>query len=761
MSQKELYEMSLEYHRRAPAGKICIQPTKKLVNQHDLALAYSPGVAAACNLIVENPTEVASVTARGNLVGVITNGTAVLGLGAIGPLASKPVMEGKAVLFKKFAGIDVFDIEIDELDPHMLVDVITRLEPTFGGINLEDIKAPECFVVERLCKERMNIPVFHDDQHGTAICVTAAVHNAMILLDKKIEEVRIVASGAGAAALASLDLLVSMGAKKENIVVTDIAGVVYQGRTEVMDIYKARYAIDTEARTLDDVIAGADIFLGLSAPGVLKPEMVAKMAPNPLIMALANPTPEIMPNLALEVRPDAILATGRSDFPNQVNNVLCFPFIFRGALDVGATTINEEMKVAAARAIANLARAEQSDVVAQAYGDHSLSFGRSYLLPKPFDPRLITEVATAVAKAAMSSGVATRPIEDMAAYRRRLNHFVFESGQVMQPVFAEAKQTSKRVIFAEGEDERVLSAVQIVLDEGLAIPILVGRREVVKQRMAKLNLGFKLDEEVRLIDPENNPEIEKYANHYYKLTARKGTSPEIAMDMVHTRTTVISALTVAMGQADALICGTVGAYQNHLRFLLDVIGLKEGVSQPAALQVLLTNGATTFITDTNVIEKPNAAELAEITLQAASHVRRFGEQPRVALISQSNFGSMDTQSAARMKAARLLIEAEDPELIVDGEMQPELALSERIRNRIFPNSNLKGTANLLVMPSLDSANIAFSLAKALTDGVSIGPILMGLNSAAHIVSPMTAVRDIVNMTAMAAVDSHYHEQKAT
>ncbi len=753
MSQKEIYEMSLEYHRRAPAGKLCVQPTKKLVNQFDLALAYSPGVAAACNLIVENPSEVSAVTARGNLVGVISNGTAVLGLGAIGPLASKPVMEGKAVLFKKFAGIDVFDIEIAENDPYKLVDVVTRLEPTFGGINLEDIKAPECFIVERLCKERMNIPVFHDDQHGTAICVAAAIHNAMLLVEKRLDQIRIVASGAGAAALSSLDLLVSMGATKENIIVTDIAGVVYKGRVAEMDPYKERYAIETEARTLADVIEGADVFLGLSAANVLKPEMVAKMAPNPLILALANPVPEIMPEAARAVRPDAILATGRSDFANQVNNVLCFPFLFRGALDVGATTINEEMKVAAAYAIGNLARAEQSDVVAQAYGDHTLCFGRDYILPKPFDPRLITEVAPAVAEAAMRSGVATRPIQDMNEYKARLSQFVFQSGQVMQPVFAEARRNPKRLIFAEGEEDRVLSAVQIVLEMGLAHPILVGRREVIAARMARLSLGFELDRDVKVLDPEQNPKVKEYADLYYRLTARMGTSPEIASLVAHTRTTAISALTILLGDADAMICGVVGTYRNHLRLLRQVIGLKEGAECPGALQVLLTGQGTIFITDTNVVMEPTAEEIRNITLLAAKHVRRFGEEPRVALIANSNFGTLEAPVSAKMQLARRLIREAMPDLMVDGEMRPELALDEAIRNRIFPDSDLVGRANLLVMPAVGAASIAFSLAKSLSDGVSIGPILMGMNRAVHIMTPLSTVRDLVNMAALAVVDT--------
>lgn len=758
MAQKELYEESLDYHRNAPAGKLSVVPTKQLVNQHDLALAYSPGVAAACRLIVEDPTEVSNMTARGNLVGVISNGTAVLGLGAIGPLASKPVMEGKAVLFKKFAGIDVFDIEVDELDPHKLVDVITRLEPTFGGINLEDIKAPECFIVEELCREKMNIPVFHDDQHGTAICVAAAIHNGLFLVGKDIESVKFAVSGAGAAALASLDLLVSMGAKRENIFVTDIAGVVYEGRVEEMDPYKARYAQKTDARTLDDIIGNADVFLGLSAPNVLKAEMVKKMAEKPIIMALANPVPEIMPDIAMKARPDAICATGRSDFPNQVNNVLCFPFIFRGALDVGATTINEEMKAAAAVAIAELARAEQSDVVAQAYGDHSLQFGKDYILPKPFDPRLITTIAPAVAQAAIDSGVATRPYDDISSYKAQLKQFVFQSDQVMRPVFEEAQNSPRRVIFAEGEDEKVLSAVQIILEEKLAKPILVGRRAIVEAVMKKRSLSFSLEKDVELIDPEHNPDVELYANTYYRLTARMGTTPETAMDMAHTRTTVIASIAMTLGRADALICGTVGAFQNHLRFLTQVIGLKEGVKEASALQALLTNKGPIFITDTEVSVNPTPEEIAAITIDASCHVRRFGKEPSVALLSSSNFGSFRSTTSEKMRRAREIIKEKDPSLMVEGEMRPELALSEKIRNRIFPDSDLNGSANLLIMPNQDTAGIAFSLAKAISDGASIGPILMGMKRAVHIVTPMSSVRALVNMAALAVVDCHHHER---
>ncbi len=755
---QELYDLALEYHRAEPAGKLCIQPTKTLATQRDLAMAYSPGVAAACRLIEENPKEAAADTARGNLVGVITNGTAVLGLGAIGPLASKPVMEGKAVLFKKFAGVDVFDIEVDELDPDKLVDIIVGLEPTFGGVNLEDIKAPECFIIEEKCRERMQIPIFHDDQHGTAICVAAAGYNGMRLLGKDISKVKIVASGAGAAALASLDLLVRMGAKIENIVVTDIAGVVYKGRVEEMDPYKARYAIETTARTLGHVIEDADIFLGLSAPRVLKPEWVALMAENPMILALANPTPEIMPEEALAVRSDAILATGRSDYPNQVNNVLCFPFLFRGALDVGATEINEEMKIAAAIAIADLAQAEASDVVAEAYGDPSLSFGRDYILPKPFDPRLILQVAPAVAKAAMDTGVASRPIEDFQAYYNRLSQFVYQSGQLMEPVFAEARRSPRRVVFAEGEDDRVLSAIRIILDEGLARPTLVGRSEVIQKTVDRLGLGFKIGEHVDVIDPENNPDAEAYAQKLYQLTARQGISPEVAKDLVHTRTTVLSALAVAMGKADALICGSFGAFHNHLLFLRRIIGLEEGAGDCSALQILLTELGALFIVDTDVIHDPTAEEITEMTLNAADHVRRFGIEPRVALVSHSNFGSSQSPAAAKMKKARAMIVEADPTLMVEGEMRADTALREVVRERLPPDSKLKGSANLLVMPNIDAASIAFNLAKSITNGISVGPILMGMNKPAHVVTPSISVRGLVNICAMAVVDVHDHEK---
>jgi malate dehydrogenase (oxaloacetate-decarboxylating)(NADP+) len=753
-------EAALDYHRQPSPGKIAVQPTKPLATQRDLALAYSPGVAAACEAIVEDPAEASRVTARGNLVAVVTNGTAVLGLGAIGPLAAKPVMEGKGVLFKKFAGIDVFDIEVAETDPDRLVDIIAALEPTFGGINLEDIKAPECFYIEEKLRSRMRIPVFHDDQHGTAIIVGAAVTNALRLLGKRIEDVRLVASGAGAAALACLDLLVDLGMRIENITVTDIVGVVYEGRNELMDKRKERYARRTQARTLDQVIDGADIFLGLSAPRVLKPEMVARMAERPIILALANPTPEIMPEEAMAVRPDAIIATGRSDYPNQVNNVLCFPFIFRGALDVGATTINEQMKVAAVRAIAGLALAEPSDVVAMAYGDQQTSFGPDYLIPKPFDPRLILEIAPAVAKAAMDSGVATRPITDFAAYRDRLNEFVFRSGLVMRPVFVRAKQDPKRIAYAEGEEERVLRAAQVVVDDGLARPILIGRRDVVSRRLEKLGLRIRQGDHYDLVDPENDPRYNEYWKLYHQLMERRGVSPDAARTVLRTNTTVIGSLMLRRGEADAVICGTIGRYASHLKGVLDVIGLKPGVRIPAALSAVILSKGTYFLCDTYVSPNPTPYEIAEMTLLAAEEVRRFGIPPKVALVSHSNFGSHDDPEAEKMRAALSEILRRAPDLEVEGEMHADSALSEEIRDRIFPNSRLKGAANLLIMPTLDAANIAFNLLKVLGDGLSIGPILLGAAGPAHILTPSVSVRGIVNMSALATVDAQMHAAEA-
>ncbi|MGD8709139.1 MAG: NADP-dependent malic enzyme, partial [Ectothiorhodospiraceae bacterium] len=698
---EDFRESALEYHRSPVPGKITVTPTKPLANQRDLALAYSPGVAAACDAIVEDRDAAAEYTARGNLVAVVTNGTAVLGLGNIGPLASKPVMEGKGVLFKKFAGIDVFDIEIDEQDPDKLVEIIRSLEPTFGGINLEDIKAPECFLVEQKLREQMNIPVFHDDQHGTAIITGAAIYNGLRLVEKKFAEVKVVTSGAGASAIACLDLLVSMGLKPENIIATDRQGVIYKGRKEYMDPRKAVYAAETDARTLDEAIEGADIFLGLSAPGVLKPEMVKKMADKPLILALANPTPEILPELAQEARPDAVIATGRSDYPNQVNNVLCFPFIFRGALDVGASAINEEMKKACVKAIADLAMAESSDVVVAAYGGKPLKFGPEYLIPKPFDPRLITMIAPAVAKAAMDSGVATKPIEDFPAYRMRLSQYVYQSGLVMKPIFERARQAPMRVVYGDGEEERVLRAVQVVVDDGLAKPILVGRRRVVKMRLKRLGLRLRVDEDFELVDPEDDPRYREYWTLYHSLMERSGVTPDRARQIVRTRNTVIAALMVKRGEADAMLGGMVGRYHRQLEYVEQVLGRRSGVRYMAAMNALISPKGTLFLCDTYVNQDPTAHQLAEMTVLAADEIRRFGITPKVALLSHSSFGTSGAASAVKMREALELIQDRDPTLEVEGEMHGDAAINEKIRQRIFPNSRLKGQANLLIMPGLD------------------------------------------------------------
>ena len=748
-----LREAALAYHRTPKPGKLEITATKPLANQRDLALAYSPGVAAACDAIVEDPGEAAHLTARANLVAVITNGTAVLGLGAIGPLASKPVMEGKAVLFKKFAGIDVFDIEVSELDAAKFIDIVAALEPTFGGINLEDIKAPECFEIEAELRARMNIPVFHDDQHGTAIIVTAAVYNGLRLVGKELDQVKLVTSGAGAAALACLNLLVAMGVRRENIWVTDIAGVVYQGREEQMDRWKEAYAQATDARTLDDVIDGADIFLGLSAPGVLKPEMAARMAEHPIIMALANPVPEIMPEEAKKVRPDAIICTGRSDYPNQVNNVLCFPYIFRGALDVGATTINEEMKIACVKALADLAQAEPSEVVAKALGGEAPAFGPDYLIPSAFDPRLILEIAPAVARAAMDSGVATRPLEDFKAYCEDLTRFVFRSGMIMKPIFQRAQQNPARLIYSDGEDERVLRAVQVVVDEGLAQPILVGRPAVIERRIERLALRLRPGEDFELIDPQDDPRYEDYWQTYHGIMERKGVIPDTARTVARTDTTVIAALAIHRGEADAMLCGLEGGYQKHLDHVIDIFGLAEGVRDCSAVNMLILSSGTYFLADTYVTPDPTAEEIAEMTLMAAAHVRRFGTEPKVALLSHANFGSADTPSARKMRAALALLHAQAPDLEVEGEMHGDAALNEELRQRIFPNSRLKGSANLLILPNLDAANIAYNLIKAMANGLSVGPILIGLARPAHILTPSVTARGIVNMSALAVVDT--------
>jgi malate dehydrogenase (oxaloacetate-decarboxylating)(NADP+) len=759
----QLRKAALDYHRLPTPGKISVTPTKGLVNQRDLALAYTPGVAIACQEIVANPAEARNLTARGNLVAVITNGTAVLGLGAIGPLAAKPVMEGKAVLFKKFAGIDVFDLEIDERDPDKLVDIIASLEPTFGGINLEDIKAPECFIVEQKLRARMKIPVFHDDQHGTAIIVGAAILNGLKVVGKDIGKVKLVVSGAGAAALACLKLLVDMGMQRSNIVVTDIKGVVFRGRKEEMDPEKERFAVETRARTLGEVIDGADVFLGLSAGGVLKPEMVKRMAARPLILALANPEPEILPEEVKKVKPDAVMATGRSDYPNQVNNVLCFPFIFRGALDVGATTITREMEVAAVKAIAELAQAEQSDIVAAAYGEQNLSFGPEYLIPRPFDPRLIAKVAPAVARAAMESGVATRPIADFDAYSERLNQFVYQSGLIMKPVFAAAKNAPKRVAYCEGEDERVLRAVQQVVDEGIARPTLVGRREVVQTRIERLGLRLKAGVDYDLVDPTYDPRYREYSEAYHKLAQRKGVTPQIARLEMRRRYTLIGAMLMSMRAVDAMLCGVVGRYDSHLRFVDHVIGLRPGVKNYAAMNALLLPNRTVFICDTYVNYDPTAEQIAEMTLLAVEEIRRFGITPKVALLSHSSFGAANTPTAVKMRRALELIEKLAPHLEVEGEMQGDAALSQEIRERVFPNARLKANANLLVMPTLDAANIAFNLLKtAAGDGITVGPILLGVAGPVHILTPSATVRRIVNMTALTVVDAGAQraEQKA-
>jgi malate dehydrogenase (oxaloacetate-decarboxylating)(NADP+) len=756
MADDMLREAALEYHRVAPAGKLAILPTKPLNNQRDLSLAYSPGVAAACEAIVVDPANAALYTGRANLVGVISNGTAVLGLGAIGPLGAKPVMEGKAVLFKKFAGIDVFDIEINERDPDKLVEVIAALEPTFGGINLEDIKAPECFEIEQKLRQRMKIPVFHDDQHGTAIIVGAAILNGLRVVRKSIETVKLVVSGAGAAALACLDLLVDLGINRENIWVTDIEGVVYKGRPVLMDPRKERYARETNARTLAEVIEGADVFLGLSAPGVLKRQMVAKMGRQPLIMALANPNPEINPEEAKAERPDAVIATGRSDYPNQVNNVLCFPFIFRGALDVGATAINEAMKVACVRALADLAQAEPSEIVVQAYGGQPPAFGPENLIPKPFDPRLIIELAPAVAKAAMESGVATRPIQDFKAYRQQLNEFVFRSGLSIKPVFDRAKQDPRRVVYCEGEEERVLRAVQAVVDEGIARPILIGRTEVVMRRIQHLGLRLKADRDFEICNPESDPRYVEYWRLLHSLLERRGVTPEGARELVRTRPSIIGSLMLHRGEAEAMLCGTNGGYSNHFRDVNDILGLAPGVHAAAALTMLILSKGIYFIADTHVAFDPSAECIAEAAMLAAREVKRFGIEPKVALLSHTNFGSRDTESSRKMREARAMIEKLAPELEVEGEMQGDAAVSETIRARIFPNSRLKGQANLLIMPNLDAANISFNLLKQLGEGISVGPMLLGIAKPAHILTGSVTVRGILNMSALAVVDAQLH-----
>ena len=754
--RSELEEAALFFHKHPTPGKLEIQATKPLGNQRDLALAYSPGVAAPCLEIHDNPALAADYTARANLVAVISNGTAVLGLGNIGPLASKPVMEGKAVLFKKFAGIDVFDIEIDAPKIEQMVSTVAALEPTFGGINLEDIKAPECFEVEEKLKARMKIPVFHDDQHGTAIIVAACVLNALELAGKDIGQVKIVTSGAGAAALACLNLLVALGAKLDNIWVTDRFGVAYKGRVDEMDRWKDPYVKDTEKRVLADVIEGADVFLGLSAAGVLKPELLAGMARDPLILALANPTPEIMPELARAARPDAMICTGRSDFPNQVNNVLCFPYIFRGALDCGATAINEEMKMAAVRAIAALAREEPSDIAARAYQGETPTFGPTFLIPSPFDPRLILRIAPAVAQAAAETGVAARPIEDMDAYVERLSRFVFRSGLVMKPIFSAAKTASaKRVIYADGEDERVLRAAQVVIEEGLAEPILIGRPHVIEVRAKRYGLKIEAGRDFVLINPEDDPRYRHYVDELVDYAGRRGVTLEAARTMVRTDPTVIAALALKRGDADAMICGLEGRFERHLRNVRLIIGPRPGVSDQdlSAMSMLISQRGVTFFTDTYVSVDPTALEIAEMTILAAEEIARFGIHPKAALLSHSDFGSRDSPSALKMREAARILKQLAPDLESDGEMHGDTAISETLRHRVYPHSSIKGEANLLVFPNLDAANITLTTAKQMMDALHVGPILLGTDKPAHILTPSVTSRGIVNMTALAVVEA--------
>ena len=754
--EKDLREAALEYHRRPTPGKISVCPTKSLTNQRDLALAYSPGVAAACDAIAEDPAMAALYTSRANLVGVVTNGTAVLGLGNIGPLAAKPVMEGKACLFKKFAGIDVFDIELAENDPDRLIDIIAAMEPTLGGVNLEDIKAPECFYIEEKLKERMNIPVFHDDQHGTAIISAAAMLNGLKVVDKKIDEIKVVCSGAGAAAISCLNLWSQLGVKRENITVCDSKGVIYRGREAGMEATKARYARETTDRTLGDAMVGADIFLGLSAAGVLKQEMVASMAEKPMVFALANPTPEIMPELAREVRPDVIIATGRSDYVNQVNNVLCFPFIFRGALDVGATRITEEMKMASVRAIAELAEAEVTDEVAMAYPGHELSFGPEYLIPKPFDPRLIVKIAPAVARAAIASGVATRPISDWNAYKARLSEFVYHTGVGMRAIFQAARQArGKRIIYAEGEDERVLRAAQIVVEERFARPILIGRPSVIEHRLEKANLRIRPSVDFDIVNPESDERYRECWTAYHKLMVRRGITPALAKEAMRRKPTLIGAMLLKLGYADGLLCGMTGQYSHQLGVISQVIGKRQGVNTLAAMNYLMLPGRSLFICDTHINENPTAEEVAEMAMMAADQVRRFGIHPKVALLSHSNFGSGSSESARKMtRAAALLPAMPSDGLEIDGEMHGDSALSEDIRREAHPDSPLSGEANLLIMPNIDAANIAYNLLKMTAgEGVTIGPILLGAARPVHVLTSTSTVRRLVNMTALAVVES--------
>lgn len=752
---ENLDDLALYYHRMPRPGKIAVVATKPMATQRDLALAYSPGVAAACRAIVDDPGAAYDVTSRGNMVAVITNGTAVLGLGAIGPLAAKPVMEGKAALFKKFAGIDAFDIEIKAETADEMVQIIASLEPTFGAINLEDIKAPECFEVETRLRGMMGIPVFHDDQHGTAIVVGAAIRNGLHLIGKKIEDIKLVSTGGGAAGLACLNLLAGMGLKRNNVTLFDKYGLVYTDRNEDMNPHKAVYCRSDlpHSTTLAQALEGADVFLGLSGPGVLNKDMIIGMAPRPLIMALANPTPEIMPDDVREAREDAIIATGRSDYPNQVNNVLCFPFIFRGALDVGATDVNMAMQIACVEAIAELARSETHDVVASAYVGEKLGFGAEYILPKPFDPRLIQVIAPAVARAAMDSGIATRPIADLERYRQDLGQYVFRSGQTMRPVMDRARLEARRVVYAEGEDDRVLRAAQAALDERVARPLLIGRRSAILDQIANLGLRMRPDQDIEIIEIVRDPRYHHFSDAYWRLMRRKGVSPEHARMRVRSSSTIFAAMMVRRNEADAMICGTAGRYVEHLGNLRDVLGLREGVSVCASMNAVILEKGTFFIADTNVNHDPTAEEVCAITLMAADEVRRFGMEPKVALLSHSNFGTSDSPSALKMRKALRLVTEAAPDLEIEGEMHADSALSESIRERIFPGSRLNGQANLLIAPSVDSANIAFNMIKVLGDGLPLGPVLLGLGHPAHVVTPSVTVRGLLNMTALSVVDA--------
>ena len=745
-------ESALKYHTHPVPGKLEIRPTKPLANKRDLSLAYSPGVAYACELIVENPTEVASVTARGNLVAVITNGTAVLGLGNIGPLASKPVMEGKAVLFKKFANIDVFDIEVDETDVDKLVDIIASLEPTFGGINLEDIKAPECFMVEEKLRKRMKIPVFHDDQHGTAIVAAAAIYNGLRVVDKKFEDVKLVVSGAGAASIACVDLLVSMGLQKKNVRMIDRTGVIYAGRKDGMNPWKEGYAIETSDRTIEDAIEGADLFMGLSGPGVLSGELLKKMGEKPIILAMSNPIPEIMPEEAMAARPDAIIATGRSDYPNQVNNVLCFPFIFRGALDCGASTINEEMKMAAVKAIADLATMETSDVVAAAYADEKLRFGPDYLIPKPFDPRLIEVVPMAVVKAAMASGVATRPIEDLEAYRQTLHEFVNQAGLFMQPIIELAKKAPAKIVYAEGDNDDVLIAIQAVLDEKIATPILIGRRDRIEMKIERLGLRINLDKDVEILNPDRNEKFEEYAAFYHKLVGRNGVSVAAARKIMHDDNTAVAAVMVARGEADGLICGKVGRFDFHLREIMQLLGPKDKTQLVSSVAMMLLPEGPLFLADTAMNLDPTAEELVKIAEASIELVKRFGIKPKVALLSHSNFGTSNNPSARKVRKAAEVLRGTYPDLQIDGEMHVLSALNPKLRDTVYAEANISGRANVLVLPNLDAANIAMGLIRSLTDALLIGPFINGFSKPAHIVIPSVSSRGIFNMTALTVAD---------